>query len=123
MKEQAMNELSRMEVRADDIIQYGYIAVKQFPKSEKFVLASRITDLMWEMAALINSATDAQYNSDKLKLMKQADMELRKLRIMVRNSMKLGFLPFQKYEYWSKLNDELGRMIGAWMHQISNRKG
>ncbi|NCC90136.1 MAG: diversity-generating retroelement protein Avd [Spirochaetia bacterium] len=123
MKEQAMNELSRMEVRADDIIQYGYIAVKQFPKSEKFVLATRITDLMWEMAALISSAIDAQYNSDKIRLMKEADKELRKLRIMVRNSMKLGFLPFQKYEYWSKLNDELGRMIGAWMHQISNRKG
>ena len=118
-----MNELSRMEVRADDIIQYGYIAVKQFPKSEKFVLATRITDLMWEMAALISSAVDAQYNSDKIRLMKEADKELRKLRIMVRNSMKLGFLPFQKYEYWSKLNDELGRMIGAWMHQISNRKG
>lgn len=118
-----MNELSRMEVRADDIIQYGYIAVKQFPKSEKFVLATRITDLMWEMSALISSAIDAQYNSDKIKLMKEADKELRKLRIMVRNSMKLGFLPFKKYEYWSKLNDELGRMIGAWMHQISNRKG
>ena len=57
-----MNELSRMEVRADDIIQYGYIAVKQFPKSEKFVLATRITDLMWEMAALISSAIDAQYS-------------------------------------------------------------
>ena len=123
MKEQAMNELSRMEVRAEDIIQYGYIAVKQFPKSEKFVLATRITDLMWDMAALISIAIDAQYNSDKIRLMKEADKELRKLRIMVRNSMKLGFLPFQKYEYWSKLNDELGRMIGAWMHQISNRKG
>lgn len=118
-----MNELSKMEVRADDIIQYGYIAVKQFPKSEKFVLATRITDLMWEMAALISSAIDARYNSEKIKLMKEADKELRKLRIMVRNAMILGFLPFQKYEYWSKLSDELGRMIGAWMHQISNRKG
>ncbi|NLZ76753.1 MAG: diversity-generating retroelement protein Avd [Spirochaetales bacterium] len=118
-----MVELSRMEVRADDVIQYGYIAVKQFPKSEKFVLATRITDTMWELAALISSAIDAQYNSDKIKLMKEADRELRKLRIMVRNSMKLGFLPFKKYEHWSKLNDELGRMIGAWMRQISNRKG
>lgn len=118
-----MTELSKMEIRADDIIQYGYIAVKQFPKSEKFTLAARITDLMWEIAALINSACDAQFGSDKIKLMKQADMELRKLKVMVRNSMKLKFLAFPQYEHWAKLNDELGRMIGAWMRQISNRKG
>ncbi len=118
-----MTEMSKMEIRADDIIQYGYVATRQFPKSEKFTLATRITDQMWEVAALVSGACDAQYGSDKLKLMKQADMELRKLKIMVRNSMKLGFLPFRQYEHWSRLNNELGRMIGAWMRQISNRKG
>ena len=40
-----MNELSRMEVRADDIIQYGYIAVKQFPKSERYAMGGQIRRL------------------------------------------------------------------------------
>ena len=118
-----METLSKMEIRMDDMIVYGYAALRQFPKSEKYVLGTRIADQMWEIAALIASACDAQFGSDKIKVMKQADNELRKMRVMVRNSMKLGFLPFQKYENWAKLSDEIGRMIGAWMRQISNRKG
>lgn len=118
-----MDTLSKMEIKMDDMIVYGYSALRQFPKSEKYVLGTRIADQMWGIAALINSACAATFGSEKIKIMKTADAELRKLRVMVRNSMKLGFLPFQKYEYWSKLSDEIGRMIGAWMRQISNKKG
>lgn len=118
-----MDNLSKMEIKMDDMIVYGYSALRQFPKSEKYVLGTRIADQMWEIAALIASAVDAQFGSEKIKVMKVADNELRKLRVMVRNAMKLNFLPFQKYEVWSRHSDELGKMIGAWMRQISNRKG
>jgi len=116
-----MENLSKLSIKMDDIIQYGYIALRQFPKSEKFVLATRIADVMWEIAALIDSACNTTSRQYKLQYMGKADLELKKLKVMVRNSMKLEFLPFKKYEYWSGLNVELGRMIGAWMRQVSQR--
>ena len=40
------------------------------------------------------------------------DVELEKIKIYVRLSRDLGFLPMKKYEYWSGLLAEIGK--DAW---------
>lgn len=114
--------LCKMTVKMDDIISYGYCALRQYPKSERFILVTMTANCMWELSALIQSAVDATDKRRKLAYMEQADKELKKLKSMVRNAMNLKFLPFGKYEYLSGLLVELGRMIGAWQHQISQHR-
>ena len=106
--------LSELKILAkmEDMMAYGYICLRQYPKSEKFVLAADTRQSMYTMLDLIvtcNKKYTKKTTHEKL------DIELDILRMKVRIGMKLGFLPFKKYEHWAKLLDEIGRMIGGWI--------
>lgn len=53
--------------------------------------------------------------------MQDVDVQLDLLRSQVRISKDLTYLPFSKYEHWSKLLDELGRMIGGWFKSLNTK--
>ncbi|WJQ12742.1 diversity-generating retroelement protein Avd [Geobacillus stearothermophilus] len=95
-----------------DMILYGYTALRQYPKSEKHTLAAETKRSMYELLKLIIRANKRYYKKTTLQ---DIDIELDNLRYLVRLGNGLGFLPFKKYENWSRLLDELGRMIGGWM--------
>lgn len=99
-----------------DMIQYGYIALRQYPKSEKFTLAADTKRSMYELLKLIIRANKRYYKKTTLQ---DIDIELDNLRYLVRLGNDLGFLPFKKYENWSRLLNEIGRMIGGWMKSIN----
>lgn len=63
-----------------------------------------------------------QSNNDfnKQKSLEKAIVELDKLRIFFRLSKDLQFISFEKYEYGSRLIDEIGRMLGGW-HKKTNQ--
>ena len=46
-------------------------------------------------------------------------VEVEKLKAYVRLSYNLGFLPPKKYEQWSGLVVEIGRMVGGWIKSVS----
>jgi hypothetical protein len=100
------------------MIKYGYIALRQFPKSEKFSLALDIKKTMFAMVEMIIRANRAR---DKWEALCAIDTELEILRTQVRLAMDLEFLPFAKYEVWAGHLAELGRMLGGWMK--STKKG
>ena len=97
------------------MIQYGYIALRQFPKTEKFTLAAEIKLSMWRLLRLIVICNKRYYKKTTLQ---DLDAELDLLRSQVRISKELGFLPFKKYEVWSRHLDEIGRMIGGWLRSL-----
>lgn len=99
-----------------DMIQYGYIALRQYPKSEKFTLAADTKRSMYELLKLIIRANKRYYKKTTLQ---DIDIELDNLRYLVRLGNDLNFLPFKKYENWSRLLNEIGRMIGGWMKSIN----
>ena len=47
--------------------------------------------------------------------LQELDVEVEKLKAYVRLSYNLGFLPPKKYEIWSGLVVEIGRMVGGWI--------
>lgn len=99
-----------------DMIQYGYIALRQYPKSEKHTLAAETKRSMYELLKLIIRANRRYYKKTTLQ---DIDIELDHLRYLIRLGHDLGFLPFKKYEIWSKRLDELGKMLGGWMKSIN----
>lgn len=95
-----------------DMIEYGYAALRHFPKSERFTLVADIKQSMYELLKLIIRANKRYFKKTTLQ---DIDIEIEKLRYLIRLSNGLGFLPFKKYEYWSRRLEELGKMLGGWI--------
>ena len=105
----------KIKQKCEDMIKYGYIALRQFPKSEKFSLAQ---DIKRTMFGLLEQIIRANRSRDKRETLYAIDTELEILRTQVRLAMELQFLPFAKYEVWGGNLAELGRMIGGWVKSI-----
>lgn len=98
-----------------DMIEYGYVALRQYPKSERFTLAADTKQSMYELLKLIIRANKRYYKKTTLQ---DIDVELENLRYLVRLGNGLGFLQFKKYEHWSRKLNELGKMLGGWFKSI-----
>ena len=89
-----------------DMMEYGYIAMRQFPKSEKYALA---TDIKRCMDTMLEYCIEAQKKYHKQTTLQHMDVEQMKLRAYIRLSFNLGFLPEKKYEIWSGMVVEIGK--------------
>lgn len=82
-----------------------------FPRSQKFVLGDRIEALALDaLEALI----EATYTKDRRVHLVRANLDLEKLRILLRLAHDLAFLDHRRYEFAARALDETGRLIGGW---------
>ncbi|NHM25476.1 MULTISPECIES: diversity-generating retroelement protein Avd [Desulfofundulus] len=109
-----MQEL-KIRQKCEDMIAYGYTALRQFPKSERYTLAADIKKSMYRLLNLIIAANKKYY---KKTTFQEMDVELDYLRSLIRLAMQLGFLPFKKYENWAAMLNEIGKMLGGWMKSM-----
>jgi len=101
-----------------DMMEYGYPALAQYPKSEKFAL---VTDIKRCMDAMLERCIEAQKHYYKKNTLQQLDVEIMKLRAYLRLSHTLRFLPTKKYEVWSGLVVEIGKMLGGWLKSVNGQ--
>lgn len=99
------------------MIKYGYQALSQYPKAEKFALAA---DMKHCMHIILERCIEANKKYYKKTTLQELDVELMKLRAYLRLSQELGYLPFKKYEIWSGMLVEIGKMLGGWMKSVNN---
>lgn len=105
----------KIQTKTEDMIGYMYVVLRQYPKSEKFVLAAETKRAALELMELIISCNKHYM---KKTTMRDMDIQLDTLRAMVRLGHTLGFLKNHPYEVLSGKIDEIGRMIGGWMKSI-----
>ena len=98
--------------KAFEMMEYGYTALAQYPKSEKFALVVDINRCMHKILEKIIEANKKYYKKTTLQ---ELDVEIMKLKAYLRLSYNLKFLPSKKYEIWSSKSVELGRMVGGWI--------
>lgn len=98
-----------------DMTKYGYQALAQYPKSEKFAL---VVDIKRCLHLILERTIEAQKKYYKKTTLQELDVEIAKLRAFLRLSQELGFLPFRKYEIWSKMVVEIGKMVGGWIKSV-----
>lgn len=110
-----MEELKILQ-KTFDMINYAYPALAQYPKGEKFALVADIKRCMDVMLERVIEANKKYYKKTTLQ---ELDVEVEKLKAYVRLSYNLGFLPPKKYEQWSGLVVEIGRMVGGWIKSVS----
>lgn len=102
-----------------DMMEYGYIALRQFPKSERYALSTDIKHCMDEMLSLAITAQKRYYKKTTLQ---DLDIEIMKLRVYIRLAFRLRFLPIEKYENWSAMVVEIGKMLGGWIKTVNDRQ-
>ncbi len=101
--------------KTEDMIAYGYICIKYFPKSERFVLGADIRSSMLDLLGLMVGSSKKYYKKTALQ---NVDVELEKLRGLIRIAKDLGFLSFKRYENWSRYLVEIGNMLGGWLKSV-----
>jgi four helix bundle protein len=98
-----------------DMMVYGYQALAQYPKSEKFAL---VTDIKRCMDLMLERTIEAQKKYYKKTTLQELDVEIAKMKAYLRLSHQLRFLPDKKYEIWSGMVVEIGKMLGGWLKTV-----
>lgn len=101
-----------------DMIEYGYGAVTQFPKSEKYALGTDIKHCMDVMLERCIEACEKYYKKTTLQ---ELDVANKKLRAYLRLAFSLKFLPPKKYEIWCGMSLEIGKMLGGWLKSVNSK--
>jgi four helix bundle protein len=95
-----------------------YGDVRQFPKSERYLLGQRIEQAS---VGVLASLVEANHETCKAAALRAASIEVEKLRVFVRLAKDLGFLSFGRYEALERRVDIIGRMLGGWIKWAAAR--
>ena len=93
--------------------------LNKFPKSEKYTLGQKIENTALNV---LEGVIQSNNDFDKTIALQKTIVELDKLRIYFRMAKDLNFVSFDKYEYGSRLVDEMGRMLGGWYKKCCGPK-
>jgi hypothetical protein len=107
--------LIRQKIEA--MIEYAYVALRQFPKFERHVLGAEIRATAWHLLRLVIFCNKRYHKKTTLQ---EIDADIDLLRSQIRLALALEYIDFQKYEHWALLNDEIGRLLGGWIKSLGN---
>jgi|GEM_PF-185975 len=103
--------------RAFDLCLSLYGHVNRFPRAYKPLLGRDILSASQQMLIRLITATRRR---ERLAVLREADLHLETVRILVRLSHRLAFLSHKGYEAISKELTEIGRMLGGWIKAQPN---
>lgn len=93
----------------------------KFPKSQRFLLAERLSKMALDFYDLILEAVQ-EPAQQPIKLA-MADKLLTKIRLYVRLSYDLHCINDHQFEHAARLTDEIGRLLGGWQKkEAQNRR-
>lgn len=89
---------------------------QKFPKSVRFTFSTRIDNLALDV---LEGIVEARYSAGKAKqdALRQIDLGLAKLRVLIRLCHERQYVDHQGYEHVARHLDEAGRMVGGWRKQ------
>lgn len=86
--------------------------VEKFPRTHKFTLGDRTVNLALDTLELLIEAT---YTRERLRLLRKANVQLEKLRYLIRLCRDFKLLSAKQYAYISNEVNEVGKRIGGWI--------
>lgn len=88
----------------------------KLPKNHRYLLGERIETTSLLVLELLVAAN---YKKEKVQELMAANIEIQKLRFLIRLSKDLKLLSIQKYETMSKMLVDIGKQIGGWIKSLS----
>ena len=93
-------------------------ATEKFPKRVRFTFSSRLDNLALDILEHIIEAT---YTSDKAAHLKHVNLDIEKMRVLLRICHEQRYLGDRGYEHAVKELYEAGKMVGGWIKQQENK--
>ena len=85
--------------------------LERFPRRQKFLLGDRIqTTALAGMEKLV----EATFTRNRGRILDRVNVDIDKLRLLLRLSKDLGHLDSRRYEHAARRLDEVGRLVGGW---------
>ena len=97
-----------------DFLKWLLSAIEKFPKSARFSFSNRIANLALDVAEHL---IEARYSKNKSEHIRRANLNIEKLRVLLRISYESKYLPYKAYEQSMYSLNEVGRMLGGWGKQ------
>jgi hypothetical protein len=76
-----------------------------------------------EVLQVLTLLTEAAYTRRKVMLLKEANLALSRLRILLELAERLKALSPGAYAHATVAIDEVGRMLGGWLKEVVSREG
>lgn len=112
-----MNEKETVLTLTYDLLLYTVPQLVKFPRSQKFVLADRLQNSLTDLLQLL---IEAWYTRDERKraTLERANLEIEKIRYLVRLAKDLHCLDLRRYELIAGKLNEIGQQTGAWLKSL-----
>lgn len=104
----------QIERRCKDLILYANVMVRQFPRHEKYQLATRITGLCYD---LLEIAITTGKRLHKKTTLTEMNVKHEVLRQLVNVAFELQYIDTKKHRTVSLIIDEVGKMLGGWIRK------
>ena len=104
-----------------NLIYYTNDLVRKYPKSENFALVQEIKQTLYSGLNNLIFAIKSYNKQEKLKYLKNLDINLSLLKVHVRLSYKYKYISLQNYETWSNQITDICNMLGGWILSCQER--
>ena len=98
-----------------DLIYYSNDIVRKYPKSERFALVEEIKHTIYAGLRMLIHAIKSYAIPEKMKDLKELDVDLSLLKIHVRLSYKYQYISNKNYASWSSIITDICNMLGGWI--------
>lgn len=89
----------------------------KFPKSVRFNLADRLTNISLDV---LEAIIEAIYAKEKADILRKSNLYIEKLRALLQISVDKKYISIGQYEHISGEINEAGKMIGGWVKAGNN---
>jgi hypothetical protein len=113
----AQRSQSPVFVKTYDFLLWLIPLTLKFPKSQRFLLAERLSKMALDFYDLILEAV--MKPEEQTGNLLAADQLLAKIRLYVRLSYDLKCISLGQYEHAALRIDEIGRLLGGWVKKSS----
>lgn len=86
--------------------------IAKMPRNHRYQLGQRLEGRVLDF---LENLIDATYTHDKKNILQKANLDLEKIRFLLRLCYDLKLWDLRKYEMFSRHSIELGKQLGGWI--------
>jgi len=107
-----MNKNYPVIVKSYNLTLWYIKKLASLPKNHRYTLGEKIQNSLLNLLLLLS---DAIYSKNRFELLKSANKEIEKLRLLTKLLKDLKIISTDNFRFISVSLDEIGKMIGGWI--------
>lgn len=104
-----------------DLVYYSNDLVRKFPRCEQFALVKEIKSTLYSGLRCIIYAIKLYNKQDKLRYLRELDIQLNLLKVHIRISYKYKYITMNNYQTWSNQLTDISNLLGGWIKSCLKR--